>query len=76
VPAVGAIVISVLSETTNLIGKKPFTENKIAIITVSCLAAAAVTIVALGSAIAAIKAKTQIDAVKAESQVLPKTCLS
>ncbi|MBQ4875382.1 MAG: ankyrin repeat domain-containing protein [Rickettsiaceae bacterium H1] len=67
VPAVGAIVISVLSETTNLIGKKPFTENKIAIITVSCLAAAAVIIVALGPVIAAIKAKTQIDAVKAEN---------
>ncbi|MBQ4875381.1 MAG: ankyrin repeat domain-containing protein [Rickettsiaceae bacterium H1] len=71
VPAIGAIVISVLSETTNLIGNKPFTENKIAIITVSCLAAAAVIIVALGPAIAAIKIKTQIDAVKAESQASP-----
>ncbi|MBQ4875163.1 MAG: ankyrin repeat domain-containing protein [Rickettsiaceae bacterium H1] len=76
VAVVGAIVVSVLGEMTNLIGNKLFMENKTAIIAVSCLAAAGVIVAALGSSTRAIKAKTQIDTVKAEAKQLLNKALS
>ncbi|MBQ4875091.1 MAG: hypothetical protein HRK26_03130 [Rickettsiaceae bacterium H1] len=70
IPAIGAIIISVLSTTTNLMGNKPFTENKIAIITSSCLAVAAVIVAIIGVAIGAKKAKIQIYGIKNEPEQL------
>ncbi|MBQ4875088.1 MAG: ankyrin repeat domain-containing protein [Rickettsiaceae bacterium H1] len=64
--AVGAIVVFVLNETTNLIGNKPFMENKIAIIVISCLAVAAAVVAVFGVVIDAIKAKTQISTVQSQ----------